>query len=179
MRKFNIGDKAWIATTEWNKQQITCPDCCGKKTLTVIMGDGSQLVIDCVACAIAYEPPRGYIETHGNIVVVKEVTIDGVEERRDSCEYLYDYHGCSGHIAHNDTIFATKEEAEKRAAELVIERDQEEINRLKAKTKPSRDWAWNASYHRKEIKHCEEQLEYHKKKLHYAETHKRVEKASK
>jgi hypothetical protein len=34
-----------------------------------------------------------------------------------------------------------------------------------AKTKDHRSWAWNASYHRRNIKDLERQLEYHRSKL--------------
>jgi hypothetical protein len=56
--------------------------------------------------------------------------------------------------------------------------DQEEREKIGAKEKPTRTWAWNASYHRKEIKRCKESIEYHERKLAAANLKARSEKAS-
>ena len=76
------------------------------------------------------------------------------------------YTGCN-HID-EDKVFLTESEAQTRADLMAAEYDAEERERIFKKEKDQRSWAWNASYHRKEIKEAERRIEHHKKKLAHA-----------
>jgi len=46
--------------------------------------------------------------------------------------------------------------------------DRAEREKIATKEKDTRTWAWNASYHRRQIKDAKRQLEYHTAKLNVA-----------
>ena len=44
---FAIGEKVWAARPSYEESCIECPDCCGKKVLTIVKKDGfSELQIE-------------------------------------------------------------------------------------------------------------------------------------
>jgi hypothetical protein len=61
---FELRQAIWWASCDSIEVTENCPDCFGKKYLTVILGDDSEVKIDCRTCALGYEPPRGYITLH-------------------------------------------------------------------------------------------------------------------
>lgn len=173
---FKINDEVYHAQYERKQRFIVCPDCMGKKFLTVIMGDGSTVTIDCVNCTRgAYEGPHGNIETWDYEATVTKRKITGMEVTPQKTEYksyiLCDDGGSSYYTLKNDDIFATEAEAVIRANELKAEAEKDEAKRLLQKYDHNRTWAWNASYHRKGIKDAERNLIYHTAQLERAEIH--------
>lgn len=170
--KYNIGDKVWLPLFEqYATEEVVCPDCCGKKSIKVIFGDGTAYDVPCTTCAKRSEYSfeeysLGYILVHLSKPEVKEHTISGIETDGISTEYKMRLGGCSYRTAKEDGICDTKEEAEIKAQQLAEEyrlRQIGDINNRKHNDK--RSWAWNASYHRKQIKQAEDSIEYNKKKL--------------
>jgi hypothetical protein len=102
------------------------------------------------------------------------VTITGVEVRRDGkIEWRTDSHYCPD----ERDLFETEDCALARALEKAAAADVEEREKISAKEKPTRTWSWNATYHRKQIKDAQRNLEYHTKKLAAANLKARSEKA--
>lgn len=157
---FNIGDKVWYAERFSTEERVTCIDCQGKRALTVIMGDGSHVSIDCSLCARGYEPPRGYITYSKQVADVRQVAITRIEQGPDKIEY-----GADGYFYRSQDVFATREEAQMRAEELAEEFNREELERINSKEKPDRNWRWHVRYHRECIRRAEKELEYHRAKL--------------
>ena len=135
--EFNPGDTVWCARIQSIKEHITCDICQGQKYLTVIMGDGSQVTIDCTGCQSGYDPPKGYITTckqEANSVCTK---IDNIRINADGAEYIT----VEGYCGKN-RMFATKKEADLRAAELGNEYEAEQRHRLEhTKENDKRTWA--------------------------------------
>ena len=163
MRKYEMGDKVWYAKRDVVVKTMPCPECFGQKALTVILGDGSQVSIDCAGCACGCEPPTGYITYLEYIEKVLEVTIDRIEETSTETKY-----GFSGHRIKETELFMNKEDAKRRALELAEEFNKEEIEKINRKEKHDRTWSWNVHYHRKCIRGAEKELIYHKAKLEVA-----------
>lgn len=179
MAKYKIGDEVWWARYAPSDRYITCPDCCGKKYLTVILGDDSQVTIDCTGCQLGYDPPRGYITTHDYAAEVTRFRITGVEEQTKNDGSLeVSYRGYNCYAIGEDAVASTKEEADTIAALLIIKAAEAEKQRLLQKEKPTRDWGWNATYHRQCIKRMEADLVYHKAKLDVAVLRKKAEKSA-
>jgi len=165
--KFNIGDKVWVAFSGQFSTWITCPHCFGKKFLTVILGDDSRVTIDCAGCQLGYDPPMGSIQEYQFQAKVQEFTIERVEIANGAPKYNY---------YDEENVFATKEEAEARAEGFREAHERDEKNRLeRLKENQKRNWAWNATYHRRELKEALRKVEYHTAKLNVAKAHVKEE----
>ncbi len=174
MTKYNIGDQVWVARTTTEDDYVTCPDCLGKKFLTVIMGDDSQVTISCRACERGYEGSLGHIHTWKHTAVVECVTINGLEIARNSnmveqIEYKVGTSSCYQTYKENE-VFDTKEAASILAADLATERTIQEVKQVKHKTKDHKSWAWHVTYFRGIIRRAEKEIERATTQLNYAKT---------
>jgi hypothetical protein len=172
---FKVGDKAYLASMEYHQETVVCPDCAGKKYLTVILGDGTELSIDCCTCQSGYDPPRGYVNYHSYrpMSEVQEITIDGVEYRKDgdnyvATEYQYNKSSSSWRTAKSNQVSANKAEAQLRAEMMAREASEEALKDFLSREKPNHTWAWNATYHRRCMKQALKDYEYHKAKIEVA-----------
>jgi len=172
---YNINDKVWYAKRYSVVEKVVCPECFGKKYLTVILGDGSQVTIDCAGCTYGCDSPRGYATYYKQDVEVKQVIIDGMRITRDYVEYEINKTSCSCNIIKGSDLFSTKEEAEVRAKELAEEWNKEQLAKIHRKEKNHRDWSWHVYYYRQQIRRAEKDIEYAKKKLDAAKTHVKEE----
>ena len=172
MKIYNIGDKVWYAGREVTEEKVICPECFGKRYLTVILGDDSKVTIDCAGCASGFEDPKGYILHYKQIIDVSMITIDRVEINRDYVEYLFNGH----YLAKNTDIFSSKEAAEIRAKELAEEHNKQEHERIYRKEKNNRTWAWHVYYYRKMIRDAVKTIERAREKLDAAKTKEHKEK---
>lgn len=165
---FQIGDKVFYAGFKNTPHWVTCPDCMGNRTLTVILGTGEHVKIDCTGCSRGYEGSRGKIEQYDFLKEVVERTICGVrnEVTHDGHKVEYVFEG--GYYSSHENVFRTADEAELRAEFLAKQHTEEENKRMMAKTKDSRSWAWNATYHRGCIRSAEKELAHHRAKLEIA-----------
>lgn len=161
---FNIGDRVWYARTKSWAKYLPCPHCFGKKFLTVILGDDSQVTIDCDCCTRGYLGSQGVIEISEWRADVCEVIINRIQIKEKSIEYGFD----GNYFDNNNRLFVTKEEAEKRVVELIEEHRLEEIKNFNHKTKLNKNWAWHVRYHRGMIKDAEKNIAYHTAKLNVA-----------
>lgn len=164
MKIYNIGAKVWYAKREAITEREPCPECFGKRYLTVILGDESEVTIDCVGCASGFEAPKGYILYYKQTADVARITIDRVEINRDYVEYLFN----ECRIARDTEVFITKEEAEIRAKELAEEHNRQEYKRIHRKEKNNRTWSWHVHYYRKMIRNAERDIERAKERLDVA-----------
>jgi len=170
MRTYNIGDKVWYAGRKSIQERITCPECFGKRYLTVILGDDSKVTIDCAGCASGYDPPKGYILYHKQIINVSQITIDGMEISPKEIKYKYNYGGCSWNVAYHEDVFSSQEAAEIRAKELAEEHNKQEHERIHRKEKNNRTWSWHVHYYRKMIRDAKKTIERAEEKLGIAKT---------
>lgn len=166
--KYNIGDKAWHAVLTSVTKSITCPDCFGKKFLTVILGDDSQVTVACTGCdRNEFHVSEGLIRYYAYEPFVRIIEITKVEVTSEGVEYGFDR--CYGTRENN--LFSTEEAAQARAVVLAKEYTETELKRRLAKTNDKKSWAWHATYHRRGIKEAQKQLEYHTSNLEVAKSH--------
>jgi hypothetical protein len=170
--RFEIGQKVWLASWESFADYVTCPDCGGTGRLRVTFHDETTVSIECAGCSAGYEPPKGYLKVYNRRAMVEEVTITGVEIRDGKPEWKSDRR----YIMDERDVSETEAGALERAKERAQEADREEREKIAAKEKPTRTWAWNAHYHRKCIKDAQRNLEYHTAKLSAANLKAREEK---
>lgn len=167
----NIGDMIYRVVTGQIESKERCPDCFGKLKLTVILGDGSQVVIDCQTCARGFEPPTGFITRYDYDAKVEHVRIDGMDVRPDRVEYKVDMRGGDGawswSTVDEDKAFDTFAEAEVFAES---ERKRQATYQIESKEQRNKSWAWHVTYHRDNIRRHERDLERSRQQLGYAES---------
>lgn len=164
--KFNIGDKVWFAHTVTQAVLTVCPDCAGNKQLKVILGDGSEVAIDCACCDRGWVGSRGTIEYSQHAEVAKESVVTGISLQ--SGKVLYTGEGFWEH--NEEDVFGTESEAIERAKTMVAERTAEEVRRSLHKEKDGKTWAFHVTYHRRAAEHARKDLDHHTAKLTYAKS---------
>lgn len=166
--RFKIGDQAWRARFESTEGGVTCPDCGGTGRLRVTFHDETTASIDCANCAIGWDKPTGKVVCYERQPTVEAITVTGREMTATTTTYHLG--GTDGfyYLAEEDEIFATREEALVRAQVLADEATEAERRKIFCKERDTRTWAWNASYHRNQIKHAKHDLEYRTTKLNVA-----------
>ncbi|KKK65797.1 hypothetical protein LCGC14_2970530, partial [marine sediment metagenome] len=61
--KYKIGQEVWWARFETSESSIECPDCAGKGHIRCIMGDETEVTVDCQNCQVGFEEfSRGRIK---------------------------------------------------------------------------------------------------------------------
>jgi len=161
---FNIGDSVWIASFESKAEQIPCPVCFGSLKVTLILGNGDQIILPCEYCGKGYDGPRGYIKEYQCIPRSESVTITAKEthEGDGKTEIRYYSHG---RIYEAKDVFETQEGAMVAAREWAIlqeEKEKTRANYLKANVNLS--YSWNAGYHLQNAKRERQSAEYHEGK---------------
>lgn len=160
--KFEIGARLWWPRCQREATSVECPDCGGTGRLRVIFHDETTVSIGCANCAIGYDPPTGRVRVHDRTPRVEQVRIVGLEIRADGS---VEYRTSHSYNVSEDMLFSDHEAAMERAEELAVEADREDRERVATKERDTRTWAWNASYHRGEIKRLRRDIERHEAKL--------------
>lgn len=162
--KFALGQAAYHATWDSEPSTYPCPECGGTKTLTVILWDGAQHIIECEGCNSGFESPRGYLTVYNRHPRTEVVTITGVNTSRGELEYC-----CQGDHetwgVKEEDLWPTQEEALVRAVEMSRQADEDERAQIDRKEKPERSWSWHVHYHRNCIRRAEKDIVYHSGKL--------------
>lgn len=162
---FTIGDTVWVAGQRTKEVFETCPECFGKRFLTVILGDDSQVQIDCAGCSRGFDRPSGQVSHYETVIGAEVHTITGIEQRIENGLIKVTYRS-SNFSLDEDRVFADKEHALAMSESLKNAHEQDEKNRYEnLKHSRTRTWSWHVHYHRKYIRDLEKQMEYHKGKL--------------
>jgi hypothetical protein len=156
---FNVGDKVWCVSSGTKTVPKLCPDCLGQKALTVILGDGTQVSIDCDCCEHGWQGSSGYIDSYEWTADILPAKVTGMEIDGSSVRYKVDDRW------YVQDVFATQEQATLYAATLRAEYEKEEAERITAKVKRNKNWAWCVTYHRRGIAAAKKNLAYHEAKL--------------
>jgi len=164
--KYQIGQQVWRAGwTQVIENHITCPDCGGTGRIRVTFHDETQVSIDCQRCGPGYNPPRGYLIVHDRKPAAMSTTITGVEIENSNA-VIWKTADC--YQVEEQNLFDNEADCLNRAKAMAEEADKEEQDRVYNKEKDTRTWAWNAQYHKREIKEAQKKIEYHTAKLNVA-----------
>ncbi len=158
-----IDDWVYVATYGMQQKQIKCPHCLGTKYCTVIIATGEEFTVDCGSCSRGYDGSVGTITDYDYTPEVKHVQVSRIEVRREGNEY---YSDC--YVYDHSKVFLTREDAEKEAVILTEKHRKEQADKIQRKEKDAKSWAWNASYHKKNIEKAKKDIEYHSSKLDVA-----------
>lgn len=162
--RFEIGQDVWRATFDSRDAAIICPDCAGEGRIRVILADDTKLSIGCELCRYGYDNPTGRVRIYERTARAEPTHVTGVEINGQETRWRV----WESYIVDDGDLFLTQAEALTRAEEIAVVAAQEELARIGRREKPTHTWAWNASYHRKQIREAQRQIEYHTAKLNVA-----------
>jgi hypothetical protein len=162
--KYQIGDFVWRVNPSTDEVYVTCPDCGGEGRIRCIMHDETVVSVECRACQSGYDTSSGRICYYQWTAKVEYECITGYRVE----DGVLEYRTATSYANKEDELFDNMIDAHKAALNLVELHNQSEINKISNKEKDTRSWAWNASYHRKEIREANRRLEYHTAKLNVA-----------
>ena len=164
--RFEVGSQIWVGDfSPLAALHEVCPDCGGTGRLRVTFHDDTQVSIACQNCAPGYDPPTGRVLVYRQSAKARLATVTGLEVDGGKTRWHVDGHSGGYRIIDDENAFDTEAEALAWAEGRAAAYEQENRDRVFKKEKDTRSWAWNASYHRKQIKEAKRQLEYHTAKL--------------
>lgn len=157
----NIGDKVyWVYSNTNYGKYIPCPMCFGKKVITVILGDDSQVKSECGFCQHGMDRPSGLAKAWEPLTEVRSGTITGISNR-DGLRYEID----------REILYAHETYPTQEIAELVkVEKEKETNERAAQWFKDNfitctKKQIWSVGYHRNCIKDAERKIEWHKDRI--------------
>lgn len=173
--KFNYGDYVYHAHAQSVEGTQPCPDCGGRMFVEIIY-QGISYTLDCPGCERGYLGSTGTVAKYEYVESVREGEIYSVSKDSEGFEYRMKTADGICYILKESDIFLTREEAEARAYEIRKEREDSEVQRTLRKHNPDRTWAWNVSYHKRQIAEAQKNIEYHTLKLNAAKKYAKEDK---
>jgi len=165
MNEIKIGDTVWTASFQARKVQRECPVCFGNKEVTLRLGNGDEVLLDCDYCGHGFHDPTGYVTCYERTPKAEPVIVQRIasEVSEDGTTYRYHFNGSS--YVGNDEVYASREEALTAAHEKAEQYQREEDERAyHIKRNVNKTFAWNAGYHLREAAECRRRAEYHDRK---------------
>lgn len=159
-----IGQTAYEARAwSYGDKLVPCPVCYGHLFATLILGNGEHVTVECDACGIGYDGPRGVVNEPCAGSRVDTFVVAGVLQNGDGWQAL-DHSG--GRHAWGDDAFATFLEADARRLVLFADAVRDAERRTSQQREHKRKkLTWVAYYNRRGIKTAERDLAYHTRRL--------------
>lgn len=179
-REYEIGDKVWYANVGTQSVTETCEVCFGKRLVTVILGNGDEVVTPCDYCGNGYEGPKGVTSSYQYVAKPElvEITSKDVREGPRGKEIRYG-RGPHGSTLEEHMIFDSEEEAAERARTSQLEHEaRETANKKSRKENNYKSYSWHVGYHMKEAKEHHRKAEYHERRAALCKAASRKSNAS-
>jgi len=163
MNEIKIGDRVWIASYETRKVQKECPVCFGNKEVTLRLGNGDEVLLDCDYCGHGFHDPTGYVTCYERTPKAEPVIVQRIasEVSEDGTTYRYHFNG----MRYVERVYTSQEEALVAAHEKAAWEQKEEDERThRLKRNVNKSFAWNAGYHLREAAECRRRAERHDRK---------------
>jgi len=161
MTHFKVGDYVWWASFENTHKTKDCPICYRKRKVTLILGNGDEVELECQNCASGYERAKGYVDAWIYEIKVIQIQIDrvliedGLEGKK--VEYRYE-----NYCLNDGIVFGLKKDAEKKALELAEAYSKKQQERMETIKKSGfRSYSYKAGYHTKCANKAKKEIEYH------------------
>lgn len=169
---FQIGESVWYATTNRTSKHVPCPVCYGKKEVTVILGNGEEIITPCRYCDRAFAGPSGWVEGDWEWTAEARLgTITSMRSDIDEFGELSVVYYFSGNGHNHDSCSRTRDGAlalsMKHCLEWQAKEDLEKSTYVKKYG--YRDYSYNAGYHRREAERAYSNYLYHLDHAHHFE----------
>ena len=162
---FEFGQQVYVVHSSAHAQrQVTCPVCDGQRRITVILGDGERVSVECRFCEEGYLGSQGTVNAYGPSASVTCGTVDGISLDHRG-EWDIQVRGICYRVG---SLFTTEAEAEAareiayaEAEKYALESYEEQFKR----GRKSKGYGWTVGYHRDQIKYLERKLAWHRNKV--------------
>ena len=160
---FNIGDTYYLPHHNPTQVTVPCPTCYGALKVTLILGNGEQVDVQCEGCGKGYEGPKGCITEYSYEPFVSSFKIAGIHSMYDG-EFTLKSTG--GETANFTQLFQDKDAAMEKAKQQMKESLDQNMRSSTASTKYQRaNLTWSVQYHEKCIKDNERKIAWHRARI--------------
>ena len=167
---FEIGKTYWMPTLRPENIQVPCPICYGNKSVSLILGNGEQVVVECEGCGLGYEGARGFVGDYSYEAGVKPFTVAGVESMNGDDWWLRSEQGSTARWKDLEQSEALGLEQSKRKMRETLDGN---MYSQTARSKHARNHVpWTVRYHEDCIREIEKKIAWHRSKV--SERSKRV-----
>ena len=150
-----------------------CPLCFGTKEVTLILGNGDEVILECTYCTKGFEAPTGCVTEYEYVATAEQRTITTINSTITANGEEHEYM-CGYARLNNEDVFDTEEEAlahSKYKEEEARKEQETKIEYLKAKA--SKGFSWNAGYWLRQIRDAKRDIESWEKKAILCKTRAR------
>lgn len=159
---FALGDVLWMPAHAPTQITVPCPVCAGHLFVTIILGDGDQLAVECDACGLGFEGARGVIQEWQYAPMAIRFEIAAVSSMHQG---RWSVTSTTGGYAQYEELLQTEAaalaESERRCA-AQLESNMQSRQRHRRNVKKL---TWTAQYHRGCIADLQRQIDWHQSKL--------------
>lgn len=159
---FKIGDVYYRPISAPRQTTITCPICAGKLCITVILGSGEQLLVECDACGTGLSRPNGKLTEWNQDPATELFEIASITSFHNGNWGVKSTSGSTCDFSDLETFEVDALRVATKRSEEVCERNMGVRLHRKKETKKA---GWSIQYHRKCIKDAERTIEWHQSKI--------------
>lgn len=164
-KKYSVGDAIWHSRYGINPVVKTCPVCFGKKEVTLILGNGDEVVLKCEYCVKGFNEPSGTITEYEYVAAASQRTITAINSvvtvNGEEREYM-----CGFTRLKNGDIFDTEGEALVRSEYEAKEARKEQETKIEyLKKSKAKSFSWNAGYWMSQIRNAKKNIEQWEKRV--------------
>lgn len=163
-RELKVGDTIWWAVNRLEHVKVQCPVCFGKLSVTLILGDDSEVITPCDYCGKGYEGPKGVVGEHRWHTAPELITIEQVNAQERDGSRKVEYLAKGNYCIYVADIFETEAEASVACESKREAQQRQELEQASHRRKSNHlSYSWAAGYHMREAKEHRRKLEYHEK----------------
>jgi hypothetical protein len=167
MTRFAVGDVVWVPRAGSTELTRPCRICAGNRRVTLILGSGEHIGLDCEFCGLGFEGPRGIEKYYDYAADAEAFVVSGIEVVHDAEGEHTKYRAGSDsayYTFESDRCYASRDEAVANAARLLADLMAEQDRQMGQKEKAHKSYAWHAGYHLREAARSRKEAERHERK---------------
>ena len=163
---FAVGEEVWWVGSGYRKETVICPECCGTKAITMILGNGETVSLDCAMCGPGYNRPTGTIDRTDYRHVPQRIAPTTVRVDGEEITYHTPAPGGGYYVMYIHDMFTDEQECQVRCDELNQKKAMEEERRIiSTRNSKRKDMAFSVTYWRGQVKRLEDELHQAKARL--------------
>lgn len=167
LHRYAVGDVVWVARAGTTQKERPCRICAGDRRVTLLLGSGDRVELDCDYCQAGWATPTGVELYYGYDASATSYVVTAIETVSDAQgEHVTYRSGSDGgwtSFAAAD-CYPTHDDAIAHCAEKVAQHEAEQEAQMARKEKGQRSYAWNAGYHLRNAEKARIEVLYHERK---------------